>query len=81
MKDRRGDKTRSLARASLELSNLRCGTFGAMKSLGWSNTSRRLVGIRRNLKSLTELGRLKTLTSELNLDGLRSSTSLPRPKV
>ena len=46
-----------------------------------TNTSWRLEGVIRYLKSLVELGRLRTLARAPNCVSLRSSTSFPRPKV
>ena len=82
MRERRRFNMRPLAWALPKPSKFKCGTFSTMNSSGWSNTSWRLVGIKRNLKSLiVELGRLSTLTKESYWEGLRSSMSFPRPKV
>ena len=74
MRERRLFNTRSLAQALLEPSKFKCGTFGVMNFTGWSNASWRLVGIKRDLMSLKELGRLSTLTKESNWEGLRPPT-------
>ena len=56
-------------------------TFGTMNSSSCSYTSRRLIDNRRALNSLTKLGRLSTLTSESNWEGLRSSACFPLLRV